>query len=140
MENHEPIAIKLSSEHLIVALRWLDIMSSETKWNLTHTEKLNLLGNISGAQLIALHSYDQSCQLSEFAQSVLQRLVLLIGIARDLAALVGSENSYMLFSKKNSHAMFESQSIKGFLLNSESIESYEQVLTYLENAMNGCFF
>ena len=139
MENHELLAAHLSSEHLIVALRWLDIMSSKTKWNLTHTEKLNLLGNISDAQLTALCSYDQSGQLSEFAQSVLQRLVLLIGIARDLAALVGSENSYMLFSKKNSHAMFESQSIKDFLLNSESIESYELVLTYLENAIHGCF-
>lgn len=135
MEGCIDVSNLLGAKHLIAGLRWLNAMAAEDKWNLSHAEKLTLLGNVSDVEFNSLQELDKTCELTKLAESALERLVILIGIERNLNALVSSEHSYKAFKHKNSNSIFNGQSLKDFLLNSESVDSYYVVLRYLENAM-----
>jgi|GEM_PF-6573548 len=133
MHIDENLKILLNAEHLSVSLRWLNLMSVEEKWGLAHEEKLRLLGNISDLEFDSLRNLDERNSLTELAISVLERLVLLILIAKNLAAMVGAEQSLKAFNADNSNRIFNYQSLKSYLLDSESVEQFYMVLRYLEN-------
>lgn len=135
METDCDLASMLTTEHLKVAMRWLDLISFENKWDLTQFEKLKLLGGISDIEYNSLLTVDESSSLNKLSIPVIERLVLLIKIASSIAALVGSEQCFVAFKNKNSHPIFNSLSIKNFLLDSRSVESYYAVLMYLEDTM-----
>lgn len=135
MQSEESLVDLLNTEHLTVGLKWLELMSVEGRWDLRHDQRLTLLGNISEVEYSSLLALNENGKLNKLSIPVLEKLVLLIKISASLAALVGSDHSYAAFKNKNSHPIFNSQSIKNFLLSSQSVESYYVALRYLENAM-----
>jgi len=134
MGNSEDLP-NLNASHLSAGLQWLELMSAEGKWNLRHEEKLKLLGNISDSELDVLYLLNECDPLNEFERSVMERLALLVLIAKNSAALVGVEFYCELFNRKNSNQIFNNHSIKSYLLGSESVEDLYVVVRYLENSV-----
>jgi hypothetical protein len=135
MQDESNLGELLTIEHLSVGLQWLDLVSIETRWGLTHRDKLKLLGDISDIEYISLCALNEKNELDKLSIPVLERIVLLIRIAACLAALLGDEHCYDAFKRININPIFNSLSIKDFLLNSQSFESYYIALRYLENAI-----
>lgn len=135
MVDESDVVDVLTVQHLIEGLRWLDKVSVESMWSLTESEKLALLGNISATEFSSLHALPDNHALDTLNINVLERLVLLIRITKCISVLLGQNHCYEALKRKNLNPVFNSLSIKDFLLNSQSVESYYIALRYLENAI-----
>lgn len=135
MESDDDLANLLTTKHLIVALTWFEDVSVDGMWGLTSADKLTLLGNISLTAFESLRKLNETDQLSKLSISILERLVLLIRITKCLSVLVGEKHCYQALKNTNTNPIFNSLSIKTFLLTSQSVESYYVALRYLENAI-----
>lgn len=135
MESHDDLASLLTTKHLIFGLKWLDDVSAESLWCLTDPQKLILLGNISTTEYESLRKLNGTEPLNKLSISVLERLVILIRITKCLSAIVGENNCYQALKNTNKNPIFNSLSIKTFLLTSQNVEPYYVALKYLENAI-----
>lgn len=124
----------LTQDHLITSIKWISMISSQDRWNLTDEEAAALLGGIE------VETYKEMQQRAECAQPITmtpdtaERLSLLLGIWKGLNFFVPHQRKDLAlqwFSKPTTNPTFNNKSIKDFLLESNTIESFCEVITYL---------
>jgi len=123
----------LTEQHLIAGVQWISKMSESDRWNLTDEQVARLLGMeapiYQDTKRKALNG-----QPVVLANAALERLSLLLGIWKGLNLFVPHERqdlAFEWFSKPTKSTTFNQKSIKDFLLESNSTESFDRVITYL---------
>jgi len=128
-------ADNLTHDHLITGVQWISKMSEPDRWNLTNNEIACLLAieetTFHELQRKALNGHPVA-----LTSETLERLSLLLGIWKALNLFVPHERqdlAFEWFSKPTKSPDFNHKSIKDFLLESNTIESFDAVITYLRS-------
>lgn len=125
--------ININQEHLTAALQWVSNMSSPDRWHLTNEEVARLLG-IDVVIFNEMQSKALSGQPVVLTSDAVERLSLLLRIWKALNLFVPHQRQDLAlqwFSKPTTNPTFNNKSIKDFLLESNTIESFCEVITYL---------
>ncbi len=126
----------LTQDHLITSILWVTKMSERNRWNLTPEEIAALLGGIT------IESYQDMCHRAESGLSItmtpdtVERLSLLLGIWKALQLLVPVERpdlAFEWFNKPNNSPLLQGKSIKDYLLENNTLESFYTVRDYLNS-------
>lgn len=126
-------AENLTHDHLIAGVQWLSKMIVPDRWNLTNQEAASLLG-IETATFQEMERKALNGQPVALTNDTLERLSLLLGIWKGLNLFVPHERqdlAFKWFYKPTTSATLNSKSIKVFLLESNTLESFHTVITYL---------
>lgn len=133
---NEPVINSISNlrpEHFTAAVQWISKLSGPDGWNLTTKEVARLLGiesaTFSEMQRKALHG-----QPVVLTSDTIERLSLLLQISDALNLFAPHQRQDLAlqwFSKATTNPTFNNKSIKGFLLESNTVESFCKVITYL---------
>jgi hypothetical protein len=126
----------LTQDHLIASVRWISKMSSAERWNLIDAEVAALLGRITVESYQDLrHRADSGLPITTTPDMV-ERLSLLLGIWKALQLLVPVERpdlAFAWFNKPNSSPLLQNMSIKHYLLENNTLESFYIVRDYLNS-------
>lgn len=126
----------LTQDHLTTSVQWISKMSSPERWNLTDAEVATLLG------AIPVETYRDMLQQAEHGEPIamnadtIERLSLLLGMWKALQLLVpiGRQDlAFAWFNKPNSSPLLQDKSIKGYLLENNTLESFYTVRDYLNS-------
>lgn len=125
----------LTQDHLITGVQWISKMSAPDRWNLSDDEVAFLLG-IETATFLELKCVALNGQPVALTNNTLERLSLLLGVWKGLNLFVPHDRqdlAFEWFSKPSKSATFNHKSIKDFLLESNTVESFHAVITYLRS-------
>lgn len=126
----------ITPDHVSVAIRWLCDVSSPDKWNLSINEQARLLG-------VKTYTYKYWKKKALLGQEVdvprdtQDRLSYLLGIMKGLKALVPVEYpelAYVWFNTPNKNPVFQTRSIRNYLLENGSMVSLYNTRNYLNAA------
>lgn len=126
----------ITPAHIGAAIRWLCDVSSRDKWSLSINEQARLLG-------VTKHTYKYWKQKALLGQEVdvprdsQDRLSYLLGIMKGLKALVPVEYpelAYDWFNTPNKNPVFQTKSIRNYLLENGSMISLFNTRNYLKAA------
>lgn len=111
-------------------------MSSPERWNLTTEETAALLGGIEVETYKAMQQRAESGLPITMTPDTVERLSLLLGIWKALQLLVPHERpdlAFAWFNKPNSSPLLQDKSIKDYLLENNTLESFYTVRDYLNS-------
>ncbi|RYY02299.1 MAG: hypothetical protein EOO53_11895 [Gammaproteobacteria bacterium] len=123
----------LSPEHFTAAVLWISKMSSPDGWNLTAEEVARLLG-LESATFTEMQRNALNDEPVMMTCDAAERLSLLLQISKALNLFAPHQRQDLAlqwFSKTTTNPTFNNKSIKGFLLESNTVESFCEVITYL---------
>lgn len=115
-------------------IEWLNKMAQPNKWNLTDEDVAKLLGGLSPHVYRELRDRVEAGQHIEVTEDVLRRVSLLLGISKGLQCIAPHgrhELGYAWFNQPNTDSFFDGQSMKDFLLQAKTIESFYNARDYL---------
>ena len=117
-----------------VCIEWLANMAEKDKWNLTDDDVATLLGGVPTHAFVELKKKQSVQQPIELNADMLERISLMLGIWKGLQIIAPVDRkdlAYAWFSQPNLNPLFNGQSIKEFLLQAESTESFYAARNYL---------
>ncbi|RYY02279.1 MAG: hypothetical protein EOO53_11795 [Gammaproteobacteria bacterium] len=126
----------VTQEHLITGILWITKMGSPERWNLTAEEIAALLGGFT------VDTYQEMLCRAEgglpitMTPDTVERLSLFLGIWKALQLLVPHERpdlAFAWFNKTNSSPILQNRSIKHYLLENNTLESFYTVRDYLNS-------
>lgn len=124
----------LTQDNLITSIQWISKMSSPERWNLNDAEVATLLGGITFETYQDMqHRAERGLPIT-MTPDTAERLSLLLRIWKGLNFFVPHQRkdlAFQWFSKPTTNPTFKNKSIKDFLLESNTIESFCEVITYL---------
>ena len=129
-------ASDVTQEHLITCILWITKMGNAERWNLTVEEIAALLGGLT------VDAYQEMLRRTECGLPIIisadsvERLSLLLGIWKALQLLVPHERpdlAFAWFNKTNSSPILQNRSIKDYLLENNTLESFYKVRDYLNS-------
>ncbi|RYY02145.1 MAG: hypothetical protein EOO53_14000 [Gammaproteobacteria bacterium] len=126
----------LTQDHLTTSVQWISKMSSQERWNLTTEETAALLGGIEGKTYKAMQQRAESGLPITMTPDTVERLSLLLGIWKALQLLVPVERpdlAFEWFNKPNNSPLLQGKSIKDYLLENNTLESFYTVRDYLNS-------
>jgi len=126
----------LTQHHLIAGVQWISKMGSPERWNLTDDEIATLLGGISVESYNDIQQRAESSLPITMTPDTVERLSLLLGIWKALQLLVPHERpelAFAWFNKSNSSPLLQNMSIKHYLLEKNTLESFYVVKDYLNS-------
>jgi hypothetical protein len=115
-------------------IEWLNQMAQPNKWNLTDEDVAKLLGGLPPHVYRELRDRVDAGQHIEVTEDVLLRVSLLLGISKGLQCIAPHERDelgYAWFNQPNTGSLFDGQSMKDFLLQAQTIESFYNARDYL---------
>lgn len=111
-------------------------MSNRDRWNLTAEEAAALLGEIEVETYKDMQQRAESGLPIIMTPDTVERLSLLLGIWKALQLLVPVERpelAFAWFNKPNSSSILKHLSIKDYLLENNTLESFDIVRGYLNS-------
>ncbi len=123
----------LTQEHLTAAIQWISKMSRPDRWNLTNENVARLLG-IDVAIFNEMQSNALSGQPVMLTSDAVERLSLLRRVWKALNLVVPHQRQDLAlqwFSTPTTIPTFKNKSIKDFLLESNTVEAFCEVIAYL---------
>jgi hypothetical protein len=133
---NEPVINSISDltpEHFSAAVQWISKMSSPGCWNLTNEEVARLLA-VQPAIFTEMQRKALNGEPVTLTSDTIERLSLLLRVWKGLNLFVPHERQDLAlqwFSKATTAPTFNNKSIKDFLLESNTVESFCVVITYL---------
>ena len=126
----------VTQDHLITGILWITKMGSPERWNLTAAEIAALLGGLTvDAHQEMLRRTECGLPITMTPDTV-ERLSLLLGIWKALQLLVpiGRQDlAFNWFNKPNNSPLLNGMSIKYYLLENNTLESFYTVRDYLNS-------
>lgn len=126
----------LTQEHLITSVQWITKMGGRDRWNLTTEETAALLGGITVETYKDIQQRAESGLPIAMTPDTVERLSLLLGIwkALQLLAPIGRQDlAFAWFNKPNNSPLLQNMSIKDYLLENNTLESFDIVRGYLKS-------
>ena len=126
--------LNLSQKHLIEGIKWISLMSSSDRWDLTAEEVAKLMGICNADAFLDLRVKAENNHLLSISEPTIERLSLLLAIWKGLQLITPTNRldlAYSWFKTPNSNSLFGGKSIKEHLLESEDINSFYDVKRYL---------
>ncbi|PUA27628.1 MAG: hypothetical protein B0W54_13830 [Cellvibrio sp. 79] len=124
-------------EHARAALQWLHKMSGADYWNLAVEEQAELLGGIPKRTYHEWKRRALAGEAVELSRDTLERLSLLLGIAKALQIIAPAERAelaYRWFTTPNQNPVFQGLSPKDYAIARGSIEALYTVRRYYDAA------
>lgn len=123
----------LTPSHFSASINWIVEMSDATKWALTN-EEAALLSGMNVGEYAEARKMAYECTLFALRAKSTERISLLLQIWRKLDALGFDERtSISVFNKPNNSKLLKGESIKVFLLESNSLTGFYAINLYLES-------
>jgi len=126
----------LTQDHLITSIKWISMMSSRDRWNLTAEEAAALLGEMEVETYKEMRQRAESDLSITMTPETIERLSLLLGIwkALQLSLPIGRQDlAFKWFNKPNSSPLLQNKSIKDYLLENNTLESFYVAKDYLNS-------
>lgn len=130
-------ATAFTPAHASAALQWLHKMSGAEYWNLGVEEQAELLG---GVPKRTYHEWKRRALVGEpveLSRDTLERLSLLLGIAKALQIIAPAERTelaYRWFTSPNQNPLFQGLSPKDYAITRGSMEALYTVRRYYDAA------
>ncbi len=124
-------------EHARAALQWLHKMSGAEYWNLAVDEQAELLGGVPKRTYHEWKRRALAGEPVELSRDTLERLSLLLGIAKALQIIAPAEHSelaYRWFTTPNQNSLFQGLSPKDYAIARGSIEALYTLRRYYDAA------
>lgn len=123
--------------HASAALQWLHKMSGAEFWNLSVEEQAELLGGVPKRTYHEWKRRALAGEPVELSRDTLERLSLLLGIAKALQIIAPTERmelAYSWFTSPNQNPLFQGLSAKDYAITRGTMEALYTVRRYYDAA------
>ena len=130
-------AIAFTPAHASAALQWLHKMSGADSWNLSVEEQVELLGGVPKRTYHEWKRRALAGEPVELSRDTLERLSLLLGIAKALQIIAPAERqelAYRWFTSPNQNPLFQGLSPKDYAITRGTMDALYTVRRYYDAA------
>nr|WP_324257424.1 antitoxin Xre-like helix-turn-helix domain-containing protein [Cellvibrio fontiphilus] len=130
-------AVAFTPAHASAALQWLHKMSGADSWNLSVDEQAELLGGVPKRTYHEWKRRALAGEPVELSRDTLERLSLLLGIAKALQIIAPAERqelAYRWFTSPNQNPLFQGLSPKDYAITRGTMDALYTVRRYYDAA------